>query len=158
MKAPAKKLPPFRELTMRVYQLDVSEEVDRFDYASDNGHSYREPMQLCLKVQGNLVSDGTPVYFTHRLKFCKYTGLSNGNIYSKDKTDFFEITEEEGVVVKSSTPELFPNALAIVHRAFEKVLIREGDELELVARCAEKTSKAGRKYLQLSHVSKKVKK
>ncbi len=137
--------------------VSTTEEHDQFSTAGRYGDlsTHRVGMNLAIRIQGTV--DGVTAYLTKRVKFTRCTGLSNGDFYflgpGIEEDDWCRVIHEKGEVVKSVSPEMFPNAFALIHRERCEIKIAAGQTLSIVAIVTDKVSKAGKAYKQLSRAT-----
>lgn len=143
--------------TLKFYVEGTTTRVERnpYEYSSDDGFTHTENMYFILNVSGYVVTgrgSGIRGFFTHRLAFQRLTGRSNGDFYSKNETPFLRVEESRGILQRSSRPDLFPEAFALMHENSVKQKIYEGDEICIKALCEDRISSRGLQYIQLSRV------
>ena len=142
------------KVTFEILHIETEEKENTYRHGWDNGRTFYQPMFYCIKYQGLI--DGITAYFTHSLNFVNSTGLVNGKSFDDMNKKDFATTEEigESKVHKSSTPEIFPKAIALeIPKTQVNVLHKIGDKIKIKARCTLKISAVGRKYYKLSHVT-----
>ena len=139
-----------KNIKLKITSLKTEYQRNRFKYASDNGQSYTEPYFFTLDIVGKI--DGVDAYISHKIGCLKSTGFINGYSYEKEETDFIKITERQGELLRSTSPEMFPNAKAFEFKETIEIKIKEGQEIAVDGRLIEKTSKNGNKYFKLTHV------